>query len=151
MDALSSEPELRLPVNHSQGCRAAGQARRHFALAEVDAAGADLNDLEALNHMPDLASLSSAAGTKWRDELIPEIRWDRFSNSGVPYSRFHTTGRMSGKAKGFGCRPVVTIRVRSEGRRPRALQEETRGPRWTVAVYGDLTGRRLGMETRSRA
>jgi len=30
--------------------------------------------------------------------------------------------------KGFGCRPVVTIRVRSEGRRPKASQEGTRGP-----------------------
>src|SRR5262249_4730045 len=46
--------------------------------------------------------------------------------------------------KAFGCRPAATIRVRSKGRLPRALQEGPAGRGWTVAVYGDLTGRRLG-------
>src|SRR5215469_15632966 len=35
----------------------------------------------------------------------------------------------SAMVKGFGCRPVVTIRVRSEGRRPKASQEEPAGCR----------------------
>ncbi len=35
---------------------------------------------------------------------------------------------MAGMVKGFGCRPVVAICGRSEGRRPKASQEGTRGP-----------------------
>jgi hypothetical protein len=35
---------------------------------------------------------------------------------------------MAAMVKGFGCRPVVIIRVRSEGRRPKASQEGTRRP-----------------------
>src|SRR5271167_517971 len=37
-------------------------------------------------------------------------------------------GTTAAVVKGFGCRPVVTIRARSEGRRPKAPQEGTRGP-----------------------
>ena len=37
---------------------------------------------------------------------------------------------MTALVQGFGCRPVTALRVRSEGRRPKALQEGTRGPPW---------------------
>ena len=43
-------------------------------------------------------------------------------------SRSRCPLQTAGVVKGFGCRPVVTIRVRSEGRRPKASQEGTGGP-----------------------
>jgi hypothetical protein len=50
--------------------------------------------------------------------------------------------------KGFGCRPVVDLYSRGEGRRPKASEEGTRGAGERFAVYGDLIGQRLGREGR---
>jgi hypothetical protein len=68
----------------------------------------------------------------------------------MPHKRPSPRGVVaSGSVKGFGCRPVVTLRVRSEGRRPKASQEGIRGPPgWAVDDYGDLTERRVGSEMR---
>jgi len=46
--------------------------------------------------------------------------------------------------KGFGCRPVVEACRRTEGRRPKASEEGTRGKAGErLAGYGDLTSERL--------
>jgi hypothetical protein len=53
--------------------------------------------------------------------------------------------------KGFGCRPEHerSMRYKAGVRNPPGRNPRAAG--WTVAVYGDLTGRRLGLEMRSRA
>jgi len=51
---------------------------------------------------------------------------------------------LSDMVKGIGCRPAVTYprALRAGVRKPPG--KEPAGAVWTVAVYGDLTGRRLG-------
>jgi len=55
---------------------------------------------------------------------------------------------MTAIVKGFGCRPVVDLYSRGEGRRTKASEEGTRGAGERFAVYGDLIGQRLGREGR---
>ena len=59
---------------------------------------------------------------------------------------------MTGVVEGFKCRPVVTYpRALRAGIRKPPRKEGTRGGRGAVAVYVDLTERRLGLEMRWRA
>jgi hypothetical protein len=49
----------------------------------------------------------------------------------------------SAVAKGFGCRPVGKLSARTEGRRPKACKEGTRGKSAGLADYGDLSSERV--------
>src|SRR6516165_7328874 len=79
-------------------------------------------------------------------------RKPRYSGGSARHSSlgFRRSTRVPATAfvKGFGCRPVVDLYSRGEGRRPKASEEGTRGAGERFAVYGDLIGQRRGRQRR---